>query len=129
MTVPDSLHNRPRPAPPISRGHQPAIAAVVVAALVAVAAWFVGAGGLAGRLVPYRDDRSGTTGFRIDINTASRPELLQLPGVGPATADRILRWRAVHGRIRSSEEILGVPGIGPATLDRLRPYLLLPEDP
>src|SRR5947209_8456088 len=35
--------------------------------------------------------------YRIDLNRASRAELLQVPGVGPALADRIEDYREKHG--------------------------------
>jgi competence protein ComEA len=128
MPADGSDDNRSRTWSPVAAERQPAVAALVGAALLGALAWFVGAGGLGGRLVPYMDGQSGGTGFRVDINNASRAELMQLPGVGPSLADRILERRASRGPFRSLEEILDVPGIGATTLGRLEPYLLRPED-
>jgi len=129
MPVRRSDHNHNGLEPIIPQRQQPTIALVVGAALMASAGWFMLAGGLSGRLVPYTETRTGGTGFQIDLNTASRTELLQLPGIGPGTADTILEWRAAHGGLRSPEELLQVLGIGPTTLDRIRPYLRIPEGP
>ncbi len=60
---------------------------------------------------------------RLDLNRASAGELEALPGIGPARARAIVRWREEHGRFRSVEDLLEVSGIGPATLDRLRPLI------
>ncbi|UCC73365.1 MAG: helix-hairpin-helix domain-containing protein [Gemmatimonadota bacterium] len=56
----------------------------------------------------------------VDLNRASVEELQALPGIGPARASAIVRWRGEHGRFRTVEDLLEVPGIGPATLERLR---------
>ena len=56
----------------------------------------------------------------VDLNRASFAELLALPGVGPALAERILRHRWVHGPFRSVEDLENVPGIGPRLLEKLR---------
>jgi competence protein ComEA len=61
--------------------------------------------------------------YRIDLNRAPRAELLQIPGVGPALADKIEQHRRERGGFRSVEELVEVPGIGPATLTRLRPWV------
>jgi competence protein ComEA len=63
------------------------------------------------------------SGYRIDLNRAPRAELLQIPGVGPALADKIEHHRRERGGFRSVEELAEVPGIGPATLARLRPWV------
>ena len=47
--------------------------------------------------------------FPLDINRAGRFELLRVPGLGPATVDRILRRRAGGGRINGLTDI-GRPG-------------------
>ena len=60
---------------------------------------------------------------RLDLNRASISELQTLPGIGPARADAIVRWREEHGRFRRVEDLLQVPGVGPATLERLRPLI------
>jgi competence protein ComEA len=66
---------------------------------------------------------------RVDLNTADRAELLQLDGVGPATADAILAHRRDHGRFDSVEALAGVHGIGPKTLDKLRPWVTVTDRP
>jgi competence protein ComEA len=60
---------------------------------------------------------------RVNLNRASAEELETLPGIGPARARAIIRWREEHGRFRKVEDVLGVPGVGPATLERLRPLV------
>ncbi len=59
----------------------------------------------------------------LDINRASSAELAELPGLGPLLAERIIRYRILHGPFRSLEELLKIPGIGPKTLERLRPFV------
>lgn len=57
----------------------------------------------------------------ININTASRVELDQaLEGVGPSLADRIVRWREIHGPFESPEDIQNVPYVGVKTFQRNR---------
>lgn len=62
-------------------------------------------------------------GGAVDLNAASAAELDALPGIGPALAERIVAWRAGHGRFRGVEELEQVPGIGPAAVARLRPLV------
>ena len=59
----------------------------------------------------------------VDLNTATAEQLDLLPGVGPATAQAILTWRARNGRFRTVADLLEVPGIGPAKLEALRPLV------
>jgi competence protein ComEA len=62
---------------------------------------------------------------RVNLNRATAEELEILPGIGPAKASAIVRWRSEHGRFRKLEDVLGVPGIGPATLERLRALVVV----
>jgi len=59
----------------------------------------------------------------VDLNRAGADELQQLPGIGPALADRIVEYRGRTGGFRRPEELLEVSGIGPATLERLLPLV------
>lgn len=59
---------------------------------------------------------------RVRINSASARELQQLPGIGPALAQRIVETRN-SGRFTSAEDLLRVPGIGKAKLAKLRNYV------
>lgn len=59
---------------------------------------------------------------RVRINSASAGELQQLPGIGPALAQRIVQTRS-RGRFSSADDLLRVPGIGKAKLAKLRDYV------
>src|SRR5262249_33419329 len=67
-------------------------------------------------------------GVFLDLNTATRAELLQLPGIGPGLADRILAYRKAHGPFRHVQDLRKVPGFGPATWQRVRDFLFIDAD-
>jgi competence protein ComEA len=50
----------------------------------------------------------------VHLNTATLEQLEQLPGVGPAMAQRVLDWRTAHGRFDSVGQLHQVKGFGPA---------------
>ena len=58
----------------------------------------------------------------VRINSAGVSELQQLPGIGPALAQRIVDTRS-RGRFASADDLLRVPGIGKAKLAKLRDYV------
>ena len=60
----------------------------------------------------------------VNINTADKETLIQLPGIGPVTADAIIAYRKDNGNFKNNEELTKVKGIGDKTLARIKPYLL-----
>jgi competence ComEA-like helix-hairpin-helix protein len=107
----------------LPRRAQGVIVALLLGALAAMAAWYVSQGGLSGRLVHHDAAPAAAGHFTVNVNTAGVVELAQLPGMGSATAQRIIDHRREHGAFASLEALLDVPGIGPATLETMRPHL------
>lgn len=56
----------------------------------------------------------------VDLNCAGGTELESLPGIGPATAARIVQDREANGPFRSPDELMRVPGIGPKKFEALK---------
>lgn len=108
---------------PVSARGQSLVAGLLGVGLAAMAAWYVAAGGLGGGLVHHDAPPPATAVFTVDLNAADATELAQLPGLGPATAARIVDHRRTHGPFASLDGLLDVPGVGAVTLDGLRPHL------
>jgi competence protein ComEA len=56
----------------------------------------------------------------VNLNTATAADLEKLPGVGPATAARIIEYRQKNGAFKKAEELMNVQGIGEKTFLKLK---------
>lgn len=59
----------------------------------------------------------------LNINTANIIDLLDLPKVGPVTAERIINYRNDYGPFKSVDDLLNIKGIGPKTLAKMKPLI------
>lgn len=58
----------------------------------------------------------------VNINTANATQLTQLPGVGPAIAQKIIDYRTANGPFTSVDDLIKVPGIGAAKLAQIKSH-------
>jgi competence protein ComEA len=65
------------------------------------------------------------SGEKVNINTAGVDELVALPGIGRAYAERIVEYRQKNGPFKRVEDILNVRGIGEKTFERIKEKLTL----
>ncbi len=61
---------------------------------------------------------------QVFINSATLEELQNLPGVGPALAQRIIAYRDANGPFADLDALDAVSGIGPAMLEQLEPLVV-----
>jgi len=57
--------------------------------------------------------------YLVNLNTCTADNLMQIRGIGPSMAKRIIEFRAAHGPFNSLEELRHVPGIGRKTFRAL----------
>jgi competence protein ComEA len=65
----------------------------------------------------------------LDLNTATKDELVALSGIGPAKAQAILDYRTQHGGFKSVDELKDVKGIGARRFEKLKPELTVVATP
>jgi len=65
----------------------------------------------------------------INLNTATAADLEKLPGVGPATAARIIEYRQKNGNFKKLEDLMNVKGIGEKAFLKLKPLLTISTKP
>jgi competence protein ComEA len=59
----------------------------------------------------------------VNLNTATVAELETLPGVGPATAARIVEYRQKNGGFKKIEELMNVRGVGEKSFLKIKDLL------
>jgi competence protein ComEA len=59
----------------------------------------------------------------VNLNLASRKDLIEIPGIGPALAEAILAYRKKHGSFGKVDDLDLVTGIGPRKLDAFQEFL------
>lgn len=64
-----------------------------------------------------------TSNYPININTASKEELMKLPNVGETKANSIIEYRDTNGKFNSIDDIKNVSGIGDSTFEKLKQYI------
>jgi len=65
---------------------------------------------------------------KLNLNTATEDQLMVLPSVGPAKADRIVTWRKKNGGFKRTADLRRVKGFGYKTFKKLEPYLDIKGD-
>ena len=60
------------------------------------------------------------TDTKININTASKEELLSLKGIGDSRAEDIINYRTENGKFAAIEDIMKVPGIKQGAFNKIK---------
>lgn len=59
----------------------------------------------------------------LDLNAATKMQLMELPGIGEVLAQRILDYKDAHGDFSSIEDLMNVEGIGEKKIEEMRPFV------
>jgi len=67
--------------------------------------------------------KMGGPGKLVNINNASKDELVALPGIGQTLAERIVLFRGNKGKFGSAEDLQKVKGISKKKFEKLKPLV------
>ncbi len=70
-----------------------------------------------------KDSKKAPFKGKMNINKASKEELMKLPGIGEAKADKILKARKKMGKFKTAKDLMEIPGIGEQTVKGLAKHL------
>lgn len=59
----------------------------------------------------------------ININTATKDELMTLPGIGESKAEAIIKYRDNNGPFQSTEDITNIPGIKEGVYNNIKEHI------
>lgn len=63
--------------------------------------------------------------LKVNINTANQTELETLPGIGTATALKIINYRKENGKFKNVEDIKNVKGIGESKFNNIKELIII----
>jgi len=65
----------------------------------------------------------GYASGKLNINTATKQQLLDLPGIGEVTANRIIAYRIETGKFTNVDELRGIKGMSKKKIENLKPLI------
>lgn len=60
---------------------------------------------------------------KVNLNTATKDELMRLDHIGEVKAERIIQYRESNGNFEVIEDIMKIDGIGKKTFNKLKDYI------
>lgn len=66
--------------------------------------------------------------FQIDLNASSQEDLLSIPGIGPAFASKIIKYRTILGGYYSVNQLKEVFGMDSLRFEQINPYFDIETD-
>lgn len=88
-------------------------------AAVAVGMWCLAGGSAMGAEdKPDKGASHAKADAKINLNDASKGELMKLEGVGAAAAQKIIAYREAHGPFKRVHDLEKVEGVGKAVLEK-----------
>jgi len=60
---------------------------------------------------------------KVDLNSATKNDLVGLPGIGEGIAEEIMMYREEHGAFTSVDQLRKIKGIGSKKFEKIRPYI------
>lgn len=73
--------------------------------------------------ISQSDNDQGNPG-KININTATKDELMTLPGIGDSKADAIIKYRDEYGPFQNIEDITNITGIKEGVYNNIKDYII-----
>ncbi|NNC22570.1 helix-hairpin-helix domain-containing protein [Salinisphaera sp. USBA-960] len=71
---------------------------------------------------------AGASSAEVNVNTAQQDQLTELKGIGPATAQKIIKDRKANGDYERLDDLTRVNGIGSKTVDDIRDDATVDDD-
>ena len=60
---------------------------------------------------------------RVNLNSATKEELMTIPGIGESKATQIISYREEQGRFQKPEDIMNISGIKEGVFNRIKDYI------
>lgn len=74
-------------------------------------------------VIQGNNNDGGSNNSLVNINTANLSQLIELPGIGNSTAQKILDYRNENGKFKSIEDIKNVSGIGDSKFNNIKNFI------
>lgn len=71
------------------------------------------------------EHKKETDDEKININTASKEELMTISGIGESKAEAIIQFRNDNGSFKTTEDIKQVSGIGDAIFSKIKDFITI----
>ncbi len=107
----------------MNREERRAVGFALITLFLGITLLFLGRWAYHSKPLPKMAPRVQRVRWPLDLNSASKEELVAVPGIGPALAESIIARRP----FRSVEELEKIKGIGPEKLKLLKGYFVVKQ--